>query len=93
MDFTVPVFGIAVGLIFELVALGLGIAGLFQKGRKRSFAMLGTALSLLPLLAAFALWLQVTVDAHRPPPPWESKAERVAPLKDTMPKPALEPGG
>jgi hypothetical protein len=90
VDFAVPVFGIAVGLILDIVALGLGIAGLCQKGRKRYFAKLGTVLSSLPLLAAFALWLKFKVDDLRASPPWHNQAPE---LKDTMEKHAPETDG
>jgi hypothetical protein len=47
--------GAVLGFILDIVALGLGVAGLCQRGRKKVFAILGTALSTLILLAALAL--------------------------------------
>ncbi len=49
--------GAVLGLLLDLVALGLGIAGLRQKGRKTVLAVLGTAFSTLILLAILALVL------------------------------------
>jgi hypothetical protein len=51
--------GAALGFVFALVALGLGIAGLCQNGRKKGVAILGTVLSSLILLAALPLVLAV----------------------------------
>lgn len=41
-------------LLSEIVALGLGIAGAFQRSRKRSFAFLGIASSILIMVSVFA---------------------------------------
>lgn len=41
-------------ILSELVAPGLGIAGTLQRRRKRLFAFLGTACSILVLAAVFA---------------------------------------
>ena len=43
--------------IAELVALGLGIRGLFQKEKKKILALLGTAFSSAGILALFMLWI------------------------------------
>ena len=46
-----------------MVALGLGIAGIVQKGRKKLFAILGTIFSSLTiLLTAFILIIGMTVE-------------------------------
>ena len=45
-----------IGILFLLlVSLGLGIAGLFQKGQKKVFAILGTTFSSLIILGSVAL--------------------------------------
>ena len=41
-------------LLIELVALGLGVAGLMQRERKKLFAFLGIACSLLVFYVAYA---------------------------------------
>ena len=41
-------------LVIELVALGLGVAGLMQRERKKLFALLGIGCSLLVFYIAFA---------------------------------------
>ena len=51
--------GAILGALSDLVAFGLGIAGLYQKDRKKVFAILGTTLSGLIVLAALALLLFV----------------------------------
>lgn len=45
----IGMFGMFVGIL-NLVALGLGISGLVQKGRKRLFAILGTVFSCVGIL-------------------------------------------
>lgn len=45
---------VLVTLLFEVVALGLGIAGALQRRRKRLFAFLGIVCSILVLSAVFA---------------------------------------
>jgi len=42
-------------LFVELVALGIGVGGLFQKGRHKLFAILGIAFSLTSILTVFGL--------------------------------------
>ena len=44
---------VLMALLSEIVALGLGIAGVLQRRRKRLFAFLGIACSVLVLVAAF----------------------------------------
>ena len=44
-------------LLLELVAFGLGIGGLFQKDRKKLFAILGTIFSGLAILGVVALMI------------------------------------
>ena len=41
-------------VLSELVALGLGIAGVFQRRRKRTFAFLGIVCSVLALVLGYA---------------------------------------
>ena len=48
-------FGLIGLSIANLVALGLGIAGLFQKERKRIFAILGTVFSSAVIVVTVAL--------------------------------------
>ena len=57
MDFVIG--GLILGSCLNLVALGLGIAGLCQKGRKKRFAIVGTALSSLFALPALAFLIMV----------------------------------
>jgi hypothetical protein len=45
---------LAAGLL-DLIAMGLGIAGLFQAERRKVFAVLGTAFSTLTVLGMVAL--------------------------------------
>ncbi|HET7655954.1 MAG TPA: hypothetical protein VFK18_03035 [Luteimonas sp.] len=47
--------GIMALLLVELVAVGLGIAGMLQKERKKLFAILGLVLSGLAILIVLAL--------------------------------------
>ena len=42
-------------LFVELVALGLGVAGLFQRGRNKVFAILGIAFSVTSVLTILGL--------------------------------------
>jgi len=51
------VVGLAIFLFaaIDLVSLGLGIAGLIQKDRKKVFAVLGTIFATLTLVGTFAL--------------------------------------
>ena len=46
---------VVAAFVLNLVAIGLGIAGLLQKDRKRVFAILGTITSLLALVGAIAI--------------------------------------
>lgn len=46
---------IIVLLVMDLVALGLGIAGLFQKDRKKLFAILGTTFSAATIIGILFL--------------------------------------
>jgi hypothetical protein len=44
-------------LLFVVVALGLGIAGMLQRRRKKRYAVLGAFISVLVLLVAYYAWL------------------------------------
>ncbi len=48
-------FGILACIFFYLLGLALGVAGIFQRRRKRLFAILGTAFNGLVLLVVVAL--------------------------------------
>jgi hypothetical protein len=64
MGQTLTTGGFILGSCLDLVALGLGIAGLCQKGSKKILAILGTAFSGLIVLIALAWVLFFAVPQH-----------------------------